>query len=113
MRYGWINGILGLWMIVTPFLAFSGVGYFWNDLIIGIVVAVIGLSFVRPRPWQAWVSILAGLWLAVVAFVPAIALGGLFWNNILSGIVIAVAGFSAMSAGPQPIPQTEQGVRPQ
>lgn len=39
----WINLILGLWLIVSPFvLGFSSNAYaLWNNLIVGILVAVI------------------------------------------------------------------------
>jgi VIT1/CCC1 family predicted Fe2+/Mn2+ transporter len=40
----WINAILGLWLIVAPFvLGFSAVtAAMWNSIIIGVVVAVLG-----------------------------------------------------------------------
>lgn len=41
----WINFIVGLWLIVSPFiLAFSGVSIaLWDAVIVGIIVAVIDL----------------------------------------------------------------------
>ncbi|MGE5224301.1 MAG: SPW repeat protein [Omnitrophica WOR_2 bacterium] len=41
----WINFLVGLWLIVSPFLlAFTGISIaFWDAVIVGIVVAVIDL----------------------------------------------------------------------
>jgi len=41
----WINAVLGLWLIVAPFI----IGYsnvvtaMWNDIIVGIIVIVLGV----------------------------------------------------------------------
>jgi len=42
MRMGWIPMILGLWLIVAPFLLrYSNVrNAFWNDIIIGAIIAI-------------------------------------------------------------------------
>lgn len=39
----WINAVLGLWLIIAPFiLAYSSVAAaMWNDIIVGVVVAVL------------------------------------------------------------------------
>ena len=41
----WVNGILGLWLLVAPFiLSYSAVAAaMWNDVIIGIVVTVLAI----------------------------------------------------------------------
>lgn len=43
MWQGWVNLILGLWLIISPWvLGFSTVaGAMWNSLIVGIVVAIL------------------------------------------------------------------------
>jgi hypothetical protein len=38
----WVNGILGLWTIVVPFLGFTGGTLMWTLIITGIIVAVLG-----------------------------------------------------------------------
>lgn len=38
----WVNGILGLWVIVVAFLGFTGSTLMWTLAITGIVVAVLG-----------------------------------------------------------------------
>ncbi len=48
----WINGVFGLWVLLAPFiLSYSKVtGALVNDLIVGIVVALLGL----------WAALVAG-----------------------------------------------------
>ncbi|HVW66669.1 MAG TPA: SPW repeat protein [Candidatus Peribacteraceae bacterium] len=38
----WVNGILGLWVLITPFLGLTGQAYIWTLVITGIVIAVLG-----------------------------------------------------------------------
>ncbi len=40
----WINALVGVWLIAAPFvLGYTGVaGALWNDVIVGIAVAVLG-----------------------------------------------------------------------
>ncbi|OHA42659.1 MAG: hypothetical protein A3G59_00510 [Candidatus Taylorbacteria bacterium RIFCSPLOWO2_12_FULL_47_20] len=37
----WINGVLGLWLIVSSFLEFSASAMSTNIIVVGIVVAVL------------------------------------------------------------------------
>lgn len=41
----WVNVVLGLWLIASPFiLGFSGLAFaMWNSIIVGLVVAILGL----------------------------------------------------------------------
>ena len=38
----WVNGILGLWVIVVAFLGFTGNTLMWTLVITGVVVAILG-----------------------------------------------------------------------
>lgn len=38
----WVNGILGLWVIVVPFLGLTGTQNTWTLAVTGIVIAVLG-----------------------------------------------------------------------
>lgn len=38
----WLNGVLGLWVIVVPFLGLSATANTWTLAITGIVVAILG-----------------------------------------------------------------------
>jgi len=39
----WINAVLGLWLVIAPFLlGYSAVGAaMWNDIVVGVIVAVL------------------------------------------------------------------------
>ncbi len=40
----WVNAVLGVWLIIAPFvIGYTGVAAaMWNDIIVGVVVAVLG-----------------------------------------------------------------------
>jgi hypothetical protein len=38
----WVNGILGLWTIIVPFLGFTGNTLTWTLVVTGIIVAILG-----------------------------------------------------------------------
>ena len=39
----WVNAILGIWLIISPWIyGFAGTGQQWNSIIVGIVVLIIG-----------------------------------------------------------------------
>jgi hypothetical protein len=97
---GWTNGILGFWLFITAFLGFSANGNLWNDLIVGIAVAVVGFAMVQEKSWQGWTSGILGLWLIIAAFIPNLVGGaGLVGNNIIVGLAVAIAGFAALGRG--------------
>jgi hypothetical protein len=100
MRWlGWTSGILGLWLLLSPFLGLGPKGNFWNDLIVGVVVAIVGFGMVQAASWQGWTAGFLGLWLIIAAFIPGVVTGaGLLWNDIIVGLIIAIAGFTALSA---------------
>ncbi len=41
----WINAVLGLWLVIAPFIISysSVVAAMWNDIIVGVVVIVLGV----------------------------------------------------------------------
>jgi SPW repeat len=90
----------------------------WNDVLVGIVVAVLAVArLARPlmNPSLSWTNALFGLWLVVAPFVlgygvaveaealaTAGAVGGAqaaMWNDIIVGVIVLVLGaWSALSA---------------
>lgn len=44
MTTQWLNGILGLWVLISPFVGFTANGMTINLVIVGIVVAVLGFA---------------------------------------------------------------------
>ena len=48
----WVNGLAGIWLIVSPFFfAYTATSAYWNQIIFGILVAVIawGNASVMPQ----------------------------------------------------------------
>ena len=100
MWQAWINGILGLWLILAAFLNFSTVGNLWDNLIVGAIVIIVGFLMVSKKSWQGWLSVIMGVWLAIAAFIPGLqAHTGNLWNDLISGIIVAIAGFAALGGG--------------
>lgn len=92
MFQSWINGILGLWMIVAGFI--SGAQHSVNYIIVGVVIAALG--FWAAKKWQNVVSAILGLWFILSGIVTTLMSPA---NSILVGIVIAVLSFWAATAG--------------
>jgi len=100
----WLNLILGLWLIVVPFLgtdmllstaAWTGYGF-------GLVIALLsGLALYRPQTWEEWTSLAIGLLLIASPFVLGFtSMGLLMWNYIVIGFVIAVDALWAALSKP-------------
>ena len=44
-RYGWFNVVLGIWLILSPFiLGFATREATWNNIIVGFLVLMLALS---------------------------------------------------------------------
>lgn len=96
--------LLGLWLIVAPWLL--GYGYlttaFWNSLIVGVVVAVIALArIILPNEFAnvSWLNAALGLWLILSPFVfnygteRMVEVGNInsaVGNHIVTGIFLTV-----------------------
>jgi len=97
MWQAWVNGILGLWVFIAAFLSFSTKGIFWNDLIVGVIVAIVGFLMVKEKPWQGWLTGLLGLWLIIASFIPGLLTQtGNMWNGIIVGVLLIIGGFGAL-----------------
>jgi len=50
----WVNGLIGIWMIIAPFiLSYNRAVAYWNEIIVGIVVAVLAFSNMRTYTHHA------------------------------------------------------------
>lgn len=104
-----INLLLGIWLIIAPFvLAYTEVDARWNDVIVGILIVLMAGSRLMQMSVTApsWVNVILGLWLLIAPFVMAYQSNDAFWNNILVGI--AVIAFGLWSASTV---ETERDVR--
>lgn len=94
-----VNLVLGLWLVVAPFmLAYTG-NAFINDMLCGLAIAVLGgLRVVHPtlatKP-ASWVNLAIGGWLVVAPFVLDYLSGPAAWNDVAVGILVLMfAGWS-------------------
>ena len=118
-RGKWLSGIialLGVWMLLEAFLFDIVASQFWNDVIVGALLLVVGgYNYSRRGSDEvgsvaaAAIAALAGLWLVAAPFmfgwgggtteaVNALA----FWNDIVVGLLaLAIGAFSAYAAHDQ------------
>jgi len=101
--------VLGIWLIIAPFL----LGYShlavatWNDIILGVLVAGTALLLKSgiSGGGASWTNIVFGIWLILAPFIlnygnnPAPR-----WNDIILGVLVIVFGWSS-AAVPEPPPK--------
>ncbi len=97
----WITVVLGVWLIIAPFIiTVPSMVAMWNSIIVGVIVLV--LSWIRAAnptssPGLSWINAILGLWLIVAPFVLRMASSTSFrWNDIVLGIAVIV--FSVWAA---------------
>jgi SPW repeat len=42
--WSWLNLILGIWLVVSPFVLFASGGAMWNNVIVGVIIAALALG---------------------------------------------------------------------
>ncbi len=97
----WITVVLGVWLIIAPFiLTFPSMVAMWNSIIVGVIVLI--LSWIRAAnpassPGLSWINAILGLWLIVAPFVlRMVSSTSARWNDIVLGIAVIV--FSVWAA---------------
>ena len=91
-----INVLLGIWLIVAPYvLSFSGTSAaLWNDIIVGAAVFILGLvrlRDLRTTMWASWVNLLLGIWMVIGPYVLSYSdITNARWNDIVVGIAVAI-----------------------
>lgn len=97
----WLSGanvLLGLWLFAVPTFVrgATGAGY-WNDLIVGAAIAVLGAYGVYEASdadavrWSNGFAALLGLWTVAAAFVWGMT-GLAFWSAAVAGALVALFG---------------------
>ncbi len=91
---GWTTLVAGVWFVIAAFISMGGTGNLINDLIVGIIVAVVGfLMLPEGAAWQGWIiGIIGGIWMIIAAFIPQIAAHytANMINDLVVGIIIIV-----------------------
>lgn len=115
----WLSGanvLLGLWLFIVPTFVWSvSNANFWNSLLIGAAIAILGAygfyvasdEGAIPR-WSSGLNGLLGIWLILSAFVWSLA-GVVFWNAIVVGVLVALFGGYNAYAGAE---ATEEATTP-
>jgi hypothetical protein len=99
-----VNGVLGLWLIISPWVygfAATNVAITWNSIIAGVVIALCGFMRVRsPREntGLSWTNLLLGTWTALSPWIFGYFDGGRLWNSVLIGLAVVVLAIWSGSA---------------
>jgi len=96
----WINLLLGVWLVVSPFAMAANSVVTTNDVVLGILFIACSwwmLAAMAPPVGIAWFEMLCGIWLIVSPFAFGYsALHAATGNDVVSGIIgIVVAAFGA------------------
>jgi hypothetical protein len=101
----WINVILGIWLIVSPWvLGFtaSGPDATWNSVILGIAVLILAyLGATTDSAVPCWWNIVLGIWLVISPYVLRFngtprAEPNTMAFGVIIGILALVAGLAKM-----------------
>ncbi|NHZ82013.1 hypothetical protein F2P44_22435 [Massilia sp. CCM 8695] len=96
--------LLGLWLFVSPWvLAYpANTPQAMNAWIAGAVIAVLAaFDLVKTYVWAVVVNLLAGVWVAVSPWIPAVADRGPMMNNsLIVGIAVIVLALWELRSDP-------------
>ncbi|WP_456398784.1 SPW repeat domain-containing protein [Mesoaciditoga sp.] len=92
---GWVALILGIWFVVAAFIpGMLGIGNLVNDLIVGIVLAIVGFMMIPSgSAWQGWIiGLIGGVWMIIAAFIPQITHSYTInmTNDLVVGILVLI-----------------------
>ncbi len=96
---GW-NVALGVWVLISPFVMGyrQNTNFLWNNVIIGIAIALIALlrnMATGPRAVYSWLNVVLGIWLIISPFALRFTGNALaLWNNIIVGIIVTAIAAS-------------------
>jgi hypothetical protein len=91
-----LNIIAGIWTIISPWVYgfFNGTGSVWNNVIVGIVIAIfaaIRFFGAASAVWLSWINALLGIWLILSPWIYGYTTNtGRMWNSIIVGIIVLV-----------------------
>jgi hypothetical protein len=100
----WMNCLLGLWLIVAPFLMAYDGGYWgvaaWNSYLAGLGLVVVPLlGLIKPMPQREWLVLALGIWLLLAPFLLGFTIQAVaMWNTILTGLVVVIAAAARLRA---------------
>ena len=91
----WVNILLGIWVIISPFVFnFHSPKGVWNNIITGVAVGILALvRWSMHQPGWSWPNLFLGIWLFISPFVFFLSGAGM-WSNVIVGIIIAALALS-------------------
>lgn len=101
----WVTGILGLFMMVAPFVFGYGdnTAAMWTGVITGVIVAV--ASYVEGarhdrEAWEYWVAGIVGVFVIASPFILGFNThSGALWTSLIVGLLVALMAGSRLWAG--------------
>lgn len=104
----WLIGIVGVWLIISPWILDYGTGgtgsalavdglvtstIFLNFVIVGAIVVILaGAALMARRQWEEWVEGALGLWLVASPWLLQFTGSRqAVWSAVASGLVIIVS----------------------
>ena len=110
MLNAWFIGLIGIWLVIAPFVHMTAIGDAWNQWVFGVIVAILGFSMIgEDRRWQAPLAGIVGVWLFIAGFIPRLRLGdSLMTNDVIIGILLIIAGFAATGGHHHALPAPPQ-----
>ncbi|HEY1377740.1 MAG TPA: SPW repeat protein [Gemmataceae bacterium] len=95
----WLNLILGLWMIISPFVVRYSISpaATWNGVVLGILVAIAGVVAAQSFSAAAsWWNVAFGVWLIISPWLLRFAdVRGAMTNNVICGAAVLILGLIA------------------
>jgi hypothetical protein len=91
----WVNILLGIWVIISPFvLQMHSTKAIWSNVVTGVVVCILALvRWSTHRPGLSWLNLMVGVWLVVSPFVLFLSTAAM-WNNVILGIIVAATALN-------------------
>jgi hypothetical protein len=91
-----LNVILGIWLIIAPFIFAMTAAAFWNDILVGLFVLILASTRVsRPtastKP-ASWTNAIVGIWLILAPFVLDYLSIAEIWDDIAVGVLLLILG---------------------
>lgn len=99
-----INLVLGIWLAVAAFLLTMTGGAFWNDLVGGLVVAVLAAVRVARPTVQTkvigWINAAIGAWFVVAPYALDYLATAAYFNDMVVGAGLLIFGLWSSAIPP-------------
>jgi hypothetical protein len=90
------NIVLGIWLIIAPFLLAVSQAAMWNDITVGVLVLLLtGTRVSKPTVGTksaSWTNAAIGLWLILAPFILGYGNTAAMWNDVIVGFLVLVCG---------------------